>query len=211
MITLQNVNKTYKSKNKKKTLALDNVSLNLPNQGLIFILGKSGSGKTTLLNILGGLDSFDSGKMIVDGKKISQFKEKDFDDYRKSYVGFIFQDFNLLDEFNVKENIELALRLEGKENKEEDISSLLQEIDLADIETKFPSELSGGQKQRIAIARALIKNPKMILADEPCGSLDDETGENIIKILKNKAKTSLSLSSLTIDPWLKNMPIKSLK
>lgn len=191
MITLQNVNKTYKSKNKKKTLALDNVSLNLPNQGLVFILGKSGSGKTTLLNILGGLDSFDSGKMIVDGKNISQFKEKDFDDYRKSYVGFIFQDFNLLDEFNVKENIELALRLEGKENKEEDISSLLQEIDLADIETKFPSELSGGQKQRIAIARALIKNPKMILADEPCGSLDDETGENIIKIFKKQSENKL--------------------
>lgn len=191
MITLQNINKTYKSKNKKKTLALDNVSLNLPNQGLVFILGKSGSGKTTLLNILGGLDSFDSGEMVVDGKNISQFKEKDFDNYRKSYVGFIFQDFNLLDEFNVKQNIELALRLEGRESKEEDISGLLQEMDLTNIETKFPSELSGGQKQRIAIARALIKNPKMILADEPCGSLDDETGENIIQILKKQSEDRL--------------------
>lgn len=191
MIILENIQKTYRSKNKKQTIALKNVSLSLPDNGLVFILGKSGSGKTTLLNILGSLDSFDSGEMIVNGKSLKQLKQKEVDDYRKNYVGFVFQDFNLLDEFNVKDNIELALRLQGEKDNQDDISRLLKEMDLGNIESKFPQELSGGQKQRVAIARALIKKPKMILADEPCGSLDEETGENIIQILKRESKDKL--------------------
>lgn len=191
MIILENIQKTYRSKNKKQTIALKNVSLSLPDNGLVFILGKSGSGKTTLLNILGSLDSFDSGEMIVNGKSLKQLKQKEVDDYRKNYVGFVFQDFNLLDEFNVKDNIELALRLQGKKDNQDDISRLLKEMDLENIESKFPQELSGGQKQRVAIARALIKKPKMILADEPCGSLDEETGESIIQILKRESKDKL--------------------
>ena len=114
------------------------MSLSLPDNGLVFILGKSGSGKTTLLNILGSLDSFDSGEMIVNGKSLKQLKQKEVDDYRKNYVGFVFQDFNLLDEFNVKDNIELALRLQGKKDNQDDISRLLKEMDLENIESKFP-------------------------------------------------------------------------
>lgn len=155
MIILENIQKTYRSKNKKQTIALKNVSLSLPDNGLVFILGKSGSGKTTLLNILGSLDSFDSGEMIVNGKSLKQLKQKEVDDYRKNYVGFVFQDFNLLDEFNVKDNIELALRLQGEKDNQDDISRLLKEMDLGNIESKFPQELSGGAKTKGGYSKSL--------------------------------------------------------
>ena len=130
MIEFQNVNKIYKSKNSIDTLALNNVSLKFENKGMVFIVGKSGSGKSTLLNMLGGLDSVTSGKIFVDGKVLNDFSDKDLDSYRNSYVGFIFQDFNILEQYNVYENIDLSLRLQNKNNNKEEVREILNKLDL---------------------------------------------------------------------------------
>lgn len=158
MIKLANISKTYKTKKKKETKALNGVSLELPNKGLVFILGKSGSGKSTLLNIIGCLDTFDEGNMFVDNQSIKDFSQKQLDDYRNTFIGFIFQEFNLLEEFNVKQNIALASKLQGNEISDVEIEKLLSDLDLVDIQDKYPNELSGGQKQRVAIAGAIAKN-----------------------------------------------------
>ena len=150
---------------------------------MVFILGKSGSGKSTLLNILGGLDNCDSGEIYVDSKKISNFKENDYDYYRNTYVGFIFQEFNLIEEYNVYDNISLGLKLQKEKVKKEQLDQILEQVGLTGLGLRKINELSGGQKQRVAIARALIKNPNMILADEPTGSLDSETGKQIFDLL----------------------------
>ncbi len=191
MIELKNVTKIYKSKKSISTKALDDVSLKLGNIGMVFIVGKSGSGKSTLLNLLGGLDSVTNGDIIVDNKKMSRFKTKDYDSYRNTCVGFIFQEFNVLDEYNVYENIDLALRLQDKKDKTSEISKLLVDLGLDNLEKRKINELSGGQKQRVAIARALIKKPKIILADEPTGNLDRASSEQIFEILKKISKEKL--------------------
>lgn len=191
MIEFRNVSKTYKSKKKVTTEALKNVSFTLPNTGMVFILGKSGSGKSTLLNILGGLDNCDSGEIYVDSKKISNFKENDYDYYRNTYVGFIFQEFNLIEEYNVYDNISLGLKLQKEKVKKEQLDQILEQVGLTGLGLRKINELSGGQKQRVAIARALIKNPNMILADEPTGSLDSETGKQIFDLLKQISREKL--------------------
>lgn len=191
MIEFRNVSKTYKSKKKVTTEALKNVSFTLPNTGMVFILGKSGSGKSTLLNILGGLDNCDAGEIYVDSKKISNFKENDYDYYRNTYVGFIFQEFNLIEEYNVYDNISLGLKLQKEKVKKEQLDQILEQVGLTGLGLRKINELSGGQKQRVAIARALIKNPNMILADEPTGSLDSETGKQIFDLLKQISREKL--------------------
>ncbi len=191
MIELKNIKKTYKSKKGVSTEALKEVNIKFNESGLVFILGKSGSGKSTLLNILGGLDTYTSGDIIINGKSTKQFKEKDWDAYRNTYIGFIFQEFNLLDDYNVEDNLRLALELQHKKITDEEILTALKMVDLDDLLKRKPNELSGGQKQRIAIARALIKNPKIILADEPTGSLDSTTSKQIFKILKEISKNKL--------------------
>lgn len=193
MIEFQNVNKIYKSKNSIDTLALNNVSLKFENKGMVFIVGKSGSGKSTLLNMLGGLDSVTSGKIFVDGKVLNDFSDKDLDSYRNSYVGFIFQDFNILEQYNVYENIDLSLRLQNKNNNKEEVREILNKLDLKGLENRRINELSGGQKQRVAIGRALIKQPKLILADEPTGNLDQKSGKQVFDYLKNISKDYLVL------------------
>ena len=191
MIRLKNVSKEYKSKKGQVTKALTNININFDNKGLVFIIGKSGSGKSTLLNILGGLDSKTSGMIYIDNKDIDSFKEKDFDSYRNTYIGFIFQDFNLLEEYNVFDNVMLAAKLLRKKVDKEAILNLLARLDLKGLEYRNINELSGGQKQRVGIARALIKNPKIILADEPTGNLDSNSSKEIFKLLKEISKEKL--------------------
>ena len=191
MIELKNVSKTYKSKKATNTTALNNISIKFPEKGLVFILGKSGSGKSTLLNVIGGLDKYDDGEVIINGKSTKDFKEKDFDAYRNTYMGFIFQEYYLLENYSIEQNIKLPLELQHKKVTEQAIKDALKQVDLEDISKRKTNELSGGQKQRVAIARALIKNPEIILADEPTGNLDTETGEQIWKILKNLSKDKL--------------------
>ncbi len=191
MISFKNVNKEYKSKKGQVTKALNNININLGNKGLVFIIGKSGSGKSTLLNILGGLDSKTSGHIYIDNKDIDSFREKDYDSYRNTYIGFIFQDFNLLEEYNVFDNVMLSAKLLRKKVDKEEILNLLERLGLKGLEYRNINELSGGQKQRVGIARALIKNPKVILADEPTGNLDSHSSLETFKLLKEISKEKL--------------------
>jgi ABC-type lipoprotein export system ATPase subunit/ABC-type lipoprotein release transport system permease subunit len=167
------------------------VNLSLPDTGMVFIVGKSGCGKTTLLNVLGGLDKFDSGEMHWGDKLTSQFSPKDWDKYRNSYASFVFQESNLLDEYNVFENIKIALNFQGNRNATQAVVDCLNSVGLAGFEQRKTSELSGGQKQRIAIARALVKNSKMLLTDEPTGNLDKATSQEIFELLKEISSTKL--------------------
>lgn len=191
MLEVRNLTKKYKAKGGITVIALDEVSLKFPENGMIFLLGKSGSGKSTLLNVIGGLDRPDSGEVIIKGKNSKSFSSADFDSYRNTYIGFIFQDYNILNEFNVEQNISLALQLQGKPNDKKIVESLLEQVDLAGYAKRKPNTLSGGQKQRVAIARALIKNPEIIMADEPTGALDSNTGKQVFETLKKLSKEKL--------------------
>ena len=192
MIQVKNLTKIFKSKNKEKCIALNDVSFTLGDNGFIFIVGKSGSGKTTLLNMIAGLDKFDNGEINVDGCKLSKLHGKSFDYYRNQTIGFIFQDYQLLDELTVYENIKLALDFKNIHDQSL-IYKVLEEVDLVGYGPRYPKELSWGEKQRVAIARALVKNPKIILADEPTGNLDSATTKQILTILKEISKTRLVL------------------
>ena len=164
MLEISHVSKIYKNRKGQNVIALDDISLKFPETGMIFLLGKSGSGKSTLLNVSGGLDNPTCGEIIIKGKSSKDFTQSDFDSYRNTYVGLIFQEFNILEEFSVYDNIALALELQNKEVNYDEIIELLKKVDLDGFENRKPNTLSGGQKQRIAIARALIKNPLIIMA-----------------------------------------------
>lgn len=191
MLETRELSKIYKPKKGVPVTALNKVSLKFPDKGMVFLLGKSGSGKSTLLNLLGGLDKYDGGEIIIKGVSSKDFKQKHFDSYRNTYVGFIFQEYNVLDEFSVGANIALALELQGKKATDEEINRILHEVDLDGYGARKPNELSGGQKQRVAIARALVKNPEIIMADEPTGALDSNTGRQIFDTLKKLSKNKL--------------------
>lgn len=193
MLEVKNLNKIYKTVKGVKQQALNNVNLKFEETGMVFILGKSGSGKSTLLNLLGGLDKYDSGEIIIKGKSSSAFKNKDFDSYRNTYLGFIFQEFYIIEDFTVEQNIGLALKLQHKKADKKSIDDILAKVDLSGYAQRKPNELSGGQKQRVAIARALIKNPQIIMADEPTGSLDSNTGKQMFDTLKKLSKEKLVL------------------
>lgn len=184
MIELKNVVKVYESKNTENTRAIDDVSLKLANKGLTFIVGTSGSGKSTLLNVLGGLDSINSGSIIVDGRELNKFNKKELDNYRNTYVGFVFQDYNVIEDYNLEDNISLSLDLQGIKN-DTLVEETIEKVGLSGLNKREMNELSGGQKQRVAIARAIVKNPRLLLADEPTGNLDSKTSEQIIKLLKD--------------------------
>ncbi len=193
MLEIRNITKVYRSKTGEEVKALDNVSIQFPESGMVFILGKSGSGKSTLLNVMGGLDSYDSGEFVIKGKSSKDFAGSDFDAYRNTFIGFIFQEYNVLDDFTVGANIALALELQGKKASEAAVNGILSQVDLLNYAKRKPNELSGGQKQRVAIARALVKEPEIIMADEPTGALDSNTGKQIFDTLKELSKTKLVL------------------
>ena len=191
MLELRNLNKKYSTKNGIEVHAINDVSLTFEEKGMVFLLGKSGSGKSTMLNLIGGLDKADSGEIIIKGKNSKDFSSSDLDSYRNTLIGFIFQDYNLLDEFTLEENIALAFSLQGKKEDKEKIQEILSLVDLAEVGNRKPNTLSGGQKQRIAIARALVKDPEIIMADEPTGALDSKTGKQIFDLLKKLSKNKL--------------------
>lgn len=171
--------------------ALNKISLKFPEKGMVFLLGKSGSGKSTLLNVLGGLDTYEGGEIIIKGVSSKNFKQQHFDSYRNTYVGFIFQEYNVLDDFTVGANIALAIELQNRKAGDEEVNRILKEVDLEGFGARKPNELSGGQKQRVAIARALVKNPEIIMADEPTGALDSATGKQVLDTLKKLSANKL--------------------
>ncbi len=193
MLEVRHLYKVYKPKKGVPVEALRDVSLKLPDHGMVFLLGKSGSGKSTLLNVLGGLDRYDRGEILIKGVSSKDFRQQHFDSYRNTYVGFIFQEYNVLEEFSVGANIALALELQGRRASDEEISRILEQVDLAGYGNRKPNELSGGQKQRVAIARALVKNPEIIMADEPTGALDSNTGRQVLDTLKKLSSDKLVL------------------
>lgn len=191
MIEFKDVTKIYKAKKNKDVLAIDNISFKLPDKGLIFLLGKSGSGKSTLLNILGTLDSPTKGNIFINNKDITKFKAKELTSYRSNHIGFIFQEYNLLEDLNVYDNISLSLDLKHTKNNQDIINDSLKTVGLDGMGNRKINELSGGERQRIAIARAIVKNPSLILADEPTGNLDTLNSENVFNILKEISKNHL--------------------
>ena len=192
MLQLLNICKSYTTADFTQT-ALDNVSVSFRDNEFVAILGPSGSGKTTLLNIVGGLDHYDSGNLIIDGISTEQYKDKDWDAYRNNRIGFVFQSYNLIPHQTVLSNVELALTLSGvsRAERHDRAVAALQQVGLGDHVSKKPSQLSGGQMQRVAIARALINDPEILLADEPTGALDSKTSVQIMDLLTEIANDRL--------------------
>jgi putative ABC transport system ATP-binding protein len=191
-ISLKNVDKTYRSGD-ESVEALKDVSLEIEKGEFIAIVGPSGSGKSTLLHLIGGLDSASTGEVIVDGKPLNSLNDKRLSRYRNREIGFIFQEFHLQNGLNLVENVEIPLMFAGTKNRKETsmqkkAEEILSSVGLNNRFRHRPSEISGGQKQRVAVARALINNPKIILADEPTGNLDSQTGKKIITLLKRLHK-----------------------
>ena len=178
-IEFQDVKKIYKTGD-VEVHALDGAEFSIEKGELCVILGQSGAGKTTLLNILGGMDTLTSGTVLLDGQKISSFKERELAEYRRSDVGFVFQFYNLIPNLTAIENVEMASQLVPDPM---DPDAILEDVGLSDRKKNFPAQLSGGEQQRVAIARAVAKNPKLLLCDEPTGALDYQTGKSILRLL----------------------------
>ena len=185
IVKLKDVTRAYESGD-HVLYALNKVNLELDEGKFVVVLGPSGAGKSTLLNLLGGLDSPTSGQIVVDGKDISTLSKNELAEYRASTVGFVFQFYNLIPTLTVRENVALVKEIAPQAFSAE---KMLEEVDLSDHLDNFPSELSGGEQQRVSIARALAKNPKILLCDEPTGALDSQTGVLVLKLLLKMART----------------------
>ena len=192
MLKLEKITKIYEMQEYKQT-ALEEVNINFRENEFVSILGPSGSGKTTLLNIIGGLDNYTTGDLIINGKSTKKYKDRDWDTYRNHSIGFVFQSYNLIPHQTILSNVELALTLSGvgKTERKKRAKEALQKVGLGNHINKKPNQLSGGQMQRVAIARALVNNPDILLADEPTGALDSETSTQIMELLKEVAKDRL--------------------
>ena len=185
MLQIQHIKKEYRTGTLVQK-ALDDVSLNLRDNEFVAILGPSGSGKTTLLNIIGGLDRYDSGDLIINGISTKKYKDRDWDSYRNHTIGFVFQSYNLIPHQTILANVELALTISGvsKEVRRKKAIAALEKVGLGKQLHKRPSQMSGGQMQRVAIARAMVNHPKILLADEPTGNLDPTNSWEIMSLLK---------------------------
>mgnify|MGYP002621879825 CR=1 FL=1 len=205
MLKLKNIKKSYKT-GEFVQHALKGINLEFRQNEFVAVLGPSGSGKTTLLNIIGGLDQYDSGDLIINGKSTKKFKSSDWDSYRNNSIGFIFQSYNLINHISVLENVEMGMTLSGKNAKKRKKKALevLKRVGLKDHAHKKPNQLSGGQMQRVAIARALANDPDIILADEPTGALDSKTSVQIMELIKEIAKDKLVIM-VTHNPDLANV------
>ncbi len=192
MLELKGISKRYNTGGFEQT-AMDHISVAFRDNEFVAILGPSGSGKTTMLNVIGGLDRFDSGDLLVDGISTKKFKERDWDTYRNNRIGFVFQAYNLIPHQSVVSNVELALTLSGvsKSERHERALEALDKVGLKAHANKRPNQLSGGQMQRVAIARALVNDPEILLADEPTGALDSSTSVQVMDLLKEVAKDRL--------------------
>lgn len=192
MLELRKITKIYATDDFKQT-ALDNVSITFKKNEFVSILGPSGSGKTTLLNIIGGLDEYTDGDLIINNVSTKKYKDTDWDSYRNHSIGFVFQSYNLIPHQSILQNVELALTLSGvnKQERRKRAKEALEKVGLTDHMNKRPNQMSGGQMQRVAIARALVNNPDIVLADEPTGALDSKTSEQIMELLKEVAKDRL--------------------
>ena len=192
MLQIKSISKRYKTGDFVQQ-ALDKVSLNLRDSEFVAILGPSGSGKTTLLNIIGGLDRYDDGDLVINGISTRQYKDRDWDSYRNHTIGFVFQSYNLIPHQTILSNVELARTISGigKADRRERARKALEKVGLGEHINKKPNQLSGGQKQRVAIARALVNDPDIVLADEPTGALDSDTSVQIMNLLKDVAKDRL--------------------
>jgi putative ABC transport system ATP-binding protein len=186
MIKTENLTKVYRTE-EIETRALNNVNLQIKAGEFVSIMGPSGCGKSTLLNILGLLDDVSSGSYLFDQQEMAQLKESGRSKVRKKNIGFIFQNFNLIDELNVYENIELPLIYNGIKatERKQKVNEILERMNIAHRDKHFPQQLSGGQQQRVAVARALVTEPKLILADEPTGNLDSRNGNEVMELLTN--------------------------
>ena len=184
ILKIENLKKYYETKN-NITKAIDNISFTVNEGEFVAIMGASGSGKTTLLNCISTIDTVTAGKIIINNKDITEIKDRDIASFRRNNLGFVFQDFNLLDTLTIAENISLSLIINKKnENKiDEMVNDIAKRLDIEGILDKFPYEVSGGQKQRCACARALINNPKLILADEPTGALDSKSSRMLLETM----------------------------
>lgn len=183
-IEMKNSYKRYKS-GQSEIIANNDISFEIEKGELAIILGSSGAGKSTVLNILGGMDTNDEGNVLIDGKDISKFNEKELTNYRRNDVGFVFQFYNLVPNLTAKENVELASEIVKDAL---DATEVLKSVGLGERIDNFPAQLSGGEQQRVAIARAVAKNPKLLLCDEPTGALDYHTGKQVLKILQDMVR-----------------------
>lgn len=201
MLKLSNVTKRYEA-GELSVDALRGVSLDFRKSEFVAILGQSGCGKTTLLNIIGGLDQYTSGDLIINGKSTKDFKDRDWDTYRNYTIGFVFQSYNLIPHQTVLENVELALTISGVERTERiaRAKEALDKVGLAGQYHKKPNQLSGGQCQRVAIARAMVTKPQLLLADEPTGALDTAAGQQIMDIFRDLAEQGMTIIMITHEP-----------
>ena len=207
-IEFKNVDKIYKM-GEVEIKALKDTTFEIEKGELVCILGPSGAGKTTCLNILGGMDTLTNGKVIVDGVRIDKLKEKDLIKYRRNDIGFVFQFYNLIQNMNVLENVELATQL-CKDSLDPNL--ILNKVGLKMRKNNFPSQLSGGEQQRVAIARAICKNPKLLLCDEPTGALDYKTGKQILKLLQDTCRNEkMTVNIITHNSAISPMADKIIK
>ena len=200
ILEVQGIKKTYTTRfGANKVEALKNVNFSVEEGEYVAIMGESGSGKTTLLNILAALDRPTGGHVILDGKDLTTIKDADIAEFRRDHLGFVFQDFNLLDTFSLRDNIYLPLVLAGRDHREMEkkLEPIAKILGISSLLEKYPYEVSGGQKQRVAVARALITNPKLVLADEPTGALDSKATDELLRLFGEINKSGQTILMVT--------------